>query len=360
MGSKTFNKTYMLARELGTGAFSVVKLGVNKASGETVAVKIVSKRKLSEEDLRALWTEIEILDSLNHPHIVKLYEVFEEGQEFYIVTELVQGGELFDRIVSKSHYTEKECRDLIKVMLSTLKYMHANNVVHRDLKPENLLLMSDSDDTNIKIADFGFAKKISDLQPQEVACGTPGYVAPEILRGDLYGAEVDIWSLGVITYVLLAGYPPFYDDDTRKLFRKIKEARYYFHEDYWSGVSADAIDMIRKMICLDQRERWTAAQLLHHPWMEAQDAVLASKDITSTIIEMKRYNARRKLKAAANTIITLNRMKKMALTTSLRRQSEQLSSKSASELAEKIKAGAAAEAEKANSLETTDLSQQTV
>jgi calcium/calmodulin-dependent protein kinase I len=107
----------MLARELGTGAFSVVKLGVNKASGETVAVKIVSKRKLSEEDLKALWTEIEILDSLNHPHIVKLYEVFEEGLEFYIVTELVQGGELFDRIVSKSHYTEKECRDLIKVCL---------------------------------------------------------------------------------------------------------------------------------------------------------------------------------------------------------------------------------------------------
>lgn len=305
-----------------------------------MAVKIVSKRKLSEDDLKALWTEIEILDSLNHPHIVKLYEVFEEGQEFYIVTELVQGGELFDRIVSKSHYTEKECRDLIKVLLSTLEYMHTNNVVHRDLKPENLLLMSDSDDTNIKIADFGFAKKISDLQAQEVACGTPGYVAPEILRGDLYGAEVDIWSLGVITYVLLAGYPPFYDDDTRKLFRKIKEARYYFHEDYWSGISPEAIDLIKRMICLDQKERWSASQLLNHPWILAQDEVLASKDITSTLVEMKRYNARRKLKAAANTIITLNRMKKMALTTSIRRKSEQVSGQSAKELSEKIKAGA--------------------
>ncbi|CAM9274260.1 unnamed protein product, partial [Ectocarpus fasciculatus] len=211
-------------------------------------------------------------------------------------------------IVSKSHYSEKECRDLVKVLLTTLEYMHGNNVVHRDLKPENLLLMSDSDDTNIKIADFGFAKKISDLQPQEVACGTPGYVAPEILRGDLYGAEVDIWSLGVITYVLLAGYPPFYDDDTRKLFRKIKEARYYFHEDYWSGISPEAIDMIKKMLCLDQKERWTAGQLLRHPWIEAQDEVLANKDLNSTLVEMKRYNARRKLKAAANTIITLNRM----------------------------------------------------
>lgn len=166
-----------------------------------------------------------------------------------------------------------------------------------------------------------------------MACGTPGYVAPEILRGDLYGAEVDIWSLGVITYVLLAGYPPFYDDDTRKLFRKIKEARYYFHEDYWSGISPEAIDMIKKMLCLDQKERWTAGQLLRHPWIEAQDEVLANKDLNSTLVEMKRYNARRKLKAAANTIITLNRMKKMALTTSIRRKSEAMVS--AKELAEK-------------------------
>lgn len=280
--------------------------------------------------------------------------MFEEGQEFYIVTELVQGGELFDRIVSKSHYTEKECRDLIKVLLVTLEYMHASNVVHRDLKPENLLLTSDSNDTNIKIADFGFAKKISDLQPQEVACGTPGYVAPEILRGDLYGAEVDIWSLGVITYVLLAGYPPFYDDDTRKLFRKIKEARYYFHEDYWSGISPEAIDLIKKMICLDQKERWTATQLLRHPWMEVQDDLLAGKDITSTLVEMKRFNARRKLKAAANTIITLNRMKKMALTTSIRRKSEQVSANSsAKEVADNIKAGVDAVA---NGTEVTDQS----
>jgi len=139
---KKFNKSYMLARELGSGAFSVVKLGVNKQTGENVAVKIVSKKKLSEEDLTALHCEIKILSILNHPHIIKLYEVFEEGTEFYIVTELVQGGELFDRIVSKSHYTEKEARDLVKMFLETMAYMHEANVVHRDLKPENLLLTS--------------------------------------------------------------------------------------------------------------------------------------------------------------------------------------------------------------------------
>ena len=125
------------------------------------------------------------------PH--RLYETFDEGTDFYIVTELVEGGELFDRIVSKAHYTEKEARDLIKSLLETLNYMHTVGVVHRDLKPENLLLCSESDDSDIKIADFGFAKRISELLPKETACGTPGYVAPEILRGDRYGAEVDIW-----------------------------------------------------------------------------------------------------------------------------------------------------------------------
>mmetsp|Transcript_6791 Transcript_6791/g.14531 ORF Transcript_6791/g.14531 Transcript_6791/m.14531 type:complete len:365 (+) Transcript_6791:34-1128(+) len=308
---KKFNKAYMLARELGSGAFSIVKLGVNKSTGENVAVKIVSKKKLSDEDLTALHCEIKILTGLDHPHIIKLFEVFEEGTEFYIVTELVQGGELFDRIVSKSHYTEKEARDLVKLFLETMAYMHEADVVHRDLKPENLLLTSEDDDADIKIADFGFAKKISELEQQEVACGTPGYVAPEILRGDPYGAEVDIWSMGVICYVLLAGYPPFYDEDQKKLFKKIKEAKYYFHEDYWSHISEEAMDLIRKMLCLDQAQRWTARQLLSHPWITAGDEVLEGRDITGSLTEMKRYNARRKLKAAADAVIMANRISRL-------------------------------------------------
>mmetsp|Transcript_16951 Transcript_16951/g.17014 ORF Transcript_16951/g.17014 Transcript_16951/m.17014 type:complete len:385 (+) Transcript_16951:129-1283(+) len=311
LSTRKFHRTYMLARELGTGAFSVVKLAINKTSGESVAVKIVDKKKLSEEDLESLAMEIQILDILDHPHIIKLLEVFEENGEFFIVTELVQGGELFDRIVSKSHYTEKEARDLIKIFLETMKYMHAEGVVHRDLKPENLLLTSDENDSDVKIADFGFAKKIADLLPNEVACGTPGYVAPEILRGDAYGPEVDIWSMGVICYVLLAGYPPFYDEDQKKLFKKIKEGRYYFHEDYWSNVSEDAMDLIRKMLCVNQRERWTASQLLDHPWMSAGDDRLAAKSLTGAIVEMKRFNARRRFKSATDAVMIANRMKKL-------------------------------------------------
>ncbi len=150
-----------------------------------------------------------------------------------------------------------------------------------------------------------------DLSAKETACGTPGYVAPEILRGDKYGCEVDIWSLGVICYVLLAGYPPFYDEDQKRLFKKIKEGRYHFHEDYWSNTSPEAIDLIQNMLCVDQTKRWTAVQLLQHPWITLGDEKLAHKDLTNSITVMKRFNAKRRLKAAADAVILANRMKNM-------------------------------------------------
>jgi len=311
MKTKTFAQTYNVGRELGSGAFSTVLLATHVDTSLETAVKVVSKTKLSDDDYASLMTEIHILSALDHPHIIKLYETFDEGSEFYIVTELVEGGELFDRIVKKAHYNEKEARDLIKSLLETLKYMHGSGIVHRDLKPENLLLTSDADDAEVKIADFGFAKKVRDLLPKETACGTPGYVAPEILRGDRYNCEVDIWSLGVICYVLLAGYPPFYDEDQRRLFKKIKEGRYYFHEDYWGSTSQEAIDLIRKMLCVDQSKRWSAEQLLNHEWIKMGDETLEGKDLTNSIAVMRKFNARRRLKAAADAIIMTNRMNRM-------------------------------------------------
>jgi len=317
--NRKFSEAYMLARELGSGAFSVVKLGVNLETGQKTAVKVVPKKKLSEEDYASLLMEIEILSLLDHPHIIRLIETFDEGDNFFIVTDLVEGGELFDRIVSKAHYTEKEARDLIKSLLETLDYMHKIGVVHRDLKPENLLLCSETDDSDIKIADFGFAKRVSDLLPKETACGTPGYVAPEILRGDSYGAEVDIWSMGVICYVLLAGYPPFYDEDQKRLFKKIKEGRYHFHEDYWGNTSPNAINLIQMMLCVDQKKRWTAAQLLQHPWIIEGGEELAKRDLTSSVTVMRKFNARRRLKSAADAVILANRMQKMMGSLGLRR-----------------------------------------
>lgn len=217
---------------------------------------------------------------------------------------------MFDRIVSKTHYTEKEARDLIKLFLETMAYMHEAGIVHRDLKPENLLLTSTDNDADIKVCDFGFAKRVADLSPDETACGTPGYVAPEILRGDSYGCEVDIWSMGVICYVLLSGYPPFYDDDQRKLFKKIKDGRYYFHDEYWSSISKDAMDLIRKMLCVNQKERWSARQLLRHRWMIALDSQLSSRSLAQSIAVMKKFNIRRRFKAAADAVIVSNCMAK--------------------------------------------------
>ena len=144
-----------------------------------------------------------------------------------------------------------------------------------------------------------------------MACGTPGYVAPEILRGDRYGGEVDVWSIGVITYILLAGYPPFYDDDQKRLFRKIKEGRFHFHEEHWANASPESMDMIKCMLCVSQKDRWTAKRLLQHPWMGVNDQVLEVKSLQGVITTMKKFNARRRLKAAAEAIIMANRMKKL-------------------------------------------------
>jgi serine/threonine protein kinase len=169
----------------------------------------------------------------------------------------------------------------------------------------------ETDDTDIKIADFGFAKRVKELSPKETACGTPGYVAPEILRGDKYGAEVDVWSMGVICYVLLAGYPPFYDEDQKRLFKKIKEGRYHFHEDYWGNTSPEAIHMIQQMLCVDQSKRWTAEQLLSHPWIVMGDETLQAKDLQQSIVVLRKFNARRRLKSAADAVILANRMQKL-------------------------------------------------
>ena len=190
--SKSFQDVYTVGRDLGSGTKSVVKLATHKIHNKKVAAKIVSKKKLTEEELAALMTEISILFELDHPHIIMCYETFDEGEDFFIITELVAGGELYDRIVAKTRYTEKEARDLIKLFLEAVAYMHQNGIVHRDLRSENMLLTSDTDDADFKLTGFKFAKKVIELLPNETACGTPGYVAPEILRGDQYGCEADI------------------------------------------------------------------------------------------------------------------------------------------------------------------------
>mmetsp|Transcript_87845 Transcript_87845/g.250283 ORF Transcript_87845/g.250283 Transcript_87845/m.250283 type:complete len:278 (-) Transcript_87845:401-1234(-) len=178
---------------------------------------------------------------------------------FYMVMELCVGGEMFDRIVKKSMYTEDEARKCVAQMADALEYCHGQGIVHRDIKPENLLYARPDPDETVKIADFGLAHLLKKDEHLKTACGTPGYVAPEVLTGEGYGTEVDMWSIGVVVYILLCGYPPFYDDSTAILFNMIKKGEYDFNPQYWDAVSDSAKDFISQLLCVDPTARLSAS-----------------------------------------------------------------------------------------------------
>lgn len=281
----------------------------DKATGDTYAVKVVTKSKLTKEDEIALKDEIDVLRELKHRHIIRLYDVFEEPSYYYLVTEQMRGGELFDRIVSKSFYNEKEARDVCKILFEAIAYCHSKSIAHRDLKPENLLLRSEDNDSDIKIADFGFAKKVLTPNSLTTQCGTPGYVAPEILEGVPYDTKSDMWSLGVIIYILLGGYPPFIEPNQRELFRKIRKGQYEFHDEYWGGVSKDAKDLISSLLTVSPSKRLTADEAMRHRWMMSSDEVLANQDLGTNLGELRKYNAKRKFKAAVNAVSAFKKWK---------------------------------------------------
>jgi serine/threonine protein kinase len=307
-GKKTFDGEYARGKTLGEGAFSVVIEATKKGTSESFAVKVVTKSKLTKEDEIALKDEIQVLKELQHQHIIRLYDVYEEKDFWYLVTEKMMGGELFDRIVSKSFYNEKEARDVCKILFEAIGYCHSHSVAHRDLKPENLLLRSEENDSEIKIADFGFAKKVLTPNSLTTQCGTPGYVAPEILEGVPYDMKSDMWSLGVIVYILLGGYPPFIEQNQRELFRKIRKGQYEFHEEYWGSVSADAKDLISCLLTVNPSKRLSAEEALKHKWMMQDASVLAGQNLDGNLAELRKYNAKRKFKAAVNAVILANKV----------------------------------------------------
>ena len=304
----TFGETYELGDVIGEGAFSVVRVAKHRKTRVMAAVKCIGKQGLPADDEAALKQEVEILQNMEHPNILKCYGFFDEADSYYLVMEYMKGGELFDRIVKKTFYNEKEARDLVYILLSTIKYCHDRNVVHRDLKPENLLLTSPDDDANVKIADFGFAVRSNGYMALTTQCGTPGYVAPEILSTQPYGKAVDMWSIGVITYILLGGYPPFHDDNQKNLFKKIKNAEYEFHPEYWDAVSEEAKDLIRRLLKINPLERYTANEALQHPWIIEDAEILAKRNLDSSLAEFRKFHATRKFKAAAKAIMAANRM----------------------------------------------------
>ncbi|XP_058795223.1 calcium/calmodulin-dependent protein kinase type 1-like isoform X2 [Phymastichus coffea] len=305
---------YVLKEQLGTGAFSEVRLAESKdRPGMMYAVKIIDKKALKgKED--SLENEIKVLRRLTHPNIVQLLETFEDKHKVYLVMELVTGGELFDRIVAKGSYTERDASSLIRQVLEAVDYMHEQGVVHRDLKPENLLYYSPDEDSKIMISDFGLSK-MEDSGIMATACGTPGYVAPEVLAQKPYGKAVDVWSIGVISYILLCGYPPFYDENDANLFAQILKGEYEFDSPYWDDISDSAKDFISRLMCVDVEKRYTCKQALGHPWISGNAA--SNKNIHGTVSEQLKKNfAKSRWKQAYHATTVIRQMQRLALNSS--------------------------------------------
>ncbi|XP_021235978.1 calcium/calmodulin-dependent protein kinase type IV isoform X2 [Numida meleagris] len=348
----TLTQYFDLESELGRGATSIVYRCRQKGTQKPYAIKKLKKtqikvwtRNISQSsahtlvercgfletsiDKKIVRTEIGVLLRLSHPNIIKLKEIFETPTDISLVLELVTGGELFDRIVEKGYYSERDAADAVKQILEAVacpslatqkvaicprsvffhycKYLHANGIVHRDLKPENLLYATPAPDAPLKIADFGLSKIVEDQVTMKTVCGTPGYCAPEILRGCAYGPEVDMWSLGIITYILLCGFEPFYDErGDQYIYKRTLNCEYDFVSPWWDDVSLNAKDLVKKLIVLDPKKRLTTLQALQHPWVTGKAANFAHMDNAQK--KLQEFNARRKLKAAVKAVVASTRL----------------------------------------------------
>jgi len=252
--------------------------------------------------------EAEIMHSIEHKHIVQLEEIYDTPKNLYLVLELLTGGELFERIVEKGQYSEKDAANLLREVIEAIDYLHKHKIVHRDMKPENLIYDSNEEGAIIKITDFGLAKQLNKTgEKMNTACGTPGFVAPEILRNKAYTDKVDLWSTGVILYILLCGFPPFYDESTAKLYGKIKRGEYDFPDPYWTDISSEAKDLVKKMLTVDPKKRYSTKQVLEHAWMGKNGA--SDKPLGSAFAEkLATYNARRKFRRGIQLIIAVDRL----------------------------------------------------
>jgi len=283
VNTKNFEDCYQIGKVLGYGSFSVVYLGVNKQSGDCVAVKIMQKALLSHTQLERAYAEIEILSTIKHEHIVNLIEYFDSNEYLFMVLELCTGGELFDKLAEAEGLqglSEAFCRQILTQTGSAVYHLHRKGMVHRDLKPENLLFRNPGEDSDIALADFGFAKRITEGETLTTPCGTPGYVAPEIANSESYKKSVDMWSLGVVMYTLLCGFPPFYSEDDDVLLELIAEGAFSFPSPYWDTISQPAKDLVKWLLEKDPVKRCTAEQFLNHPWFKAHST---SMDIDSSM-----------------------------------------------------------------------------
>ncbi|XP_076296511.1 calcium/calmodulin-dependent protein kinase II isoform X23 [Lasioglossum baleicum] len=303
-----FSDNYDLKEELGKGAFSVVRRCVQKSTGHEFAAKIINTKKLTARDFQKLEREARICRKLQHTNIVRLHDSIQEENCHYLVFDLVTGGELFEDIVAREFYSEADASHCIQQILESVQHCHHNGVVHRDLKPENLLLASKAKGAVVKLADFGLAIEVQgDAQAWFGFAGTPGYLSPEVLKKEPYGKPVDIWACGVILYILLVGYPPFWDEDQHRLYAQIRAGSYDYPSPEWDTVTPEAKNLINQMLTVNPSKRITASEALKHPWICQRERVASVVHRQETVECLKKFNARRKLKVAILTTMLATR-----------------------------------------------------
>ncbi|XP_076910927.1 calcium-dependent protein kinase 29-like [Bidens hawaiensis] len=300
-------ETYHIGKELGRGQFGVTYLCTEKANGLNYACKSIPKKKLvTIKEMDDMRREIMLLQHLTgQPNIVEFKGAYEDETRVHLVMELCSGGELFDRIIKRGSYSEKEAAKIGRQIVNVVHACHFMGVMHRDLKPENFLMVSQDEDAPLKATDFGLSVFIEEGKSYSEIVGSPYYVAPEVLRRR-YGKEIDVWSAGVILYILLSGVPPFWGENERSIFKAILEGSLDLHSPPWSSISPSAKDLISKMLTRNPKKRITADKALEHPWLKEDGEASESPMDSAVLIRMKQFRAMNKLKKLAMKVIAEN------------------------------------------------------
>ncbi|KAL4505982.1 hypothetical protein ABPG72_013743 [Tetrahymena utriculariae] len=307
--SPAIEDVYTFDKVLGEGSFGIVKRAIKKDTGEAFAVKMIKKENLESDDMNALQQEVEILTEIDHPNVVKLYEIYEDDAYFYMVLELMTGGELFQRIVEADHFSERQAAETIKPVVDALHYCHALNIAHRDLKPENLLYATKEPGAVIKISDFGLARFVGE-NTMTTMCGTPGYVAPDIILGQGYDKTIDYWSVGVILYIMLCGFPPFYSENNDELFELIVQGKFEFPSPAWDSISNEAKDLIKGLLTVDPKKRFNYEKISAHPWLNGKSSDTSIPDIQKKIKNFSASKQFKKIKIVLQAVSKLNKNQK--------------------------------------------------
>jgi serine/threonine protein kinase len=295
---RVFEDDYSIDRRLRSGSYGTVYTTRHKKTNEEFAVKVIDRAKLKEKDDTATFREIGIMkDLIDVKNIVRLVDVYITQNTFQIVQFYAKGGDVFDRLAKRVSYSEMDARVLSAILMKTMRDMHARKICHRDMKPENLLLKNLHDDSSILLADFGFAKYVPE-EGLKTRCGTPAFVAPEIIVGKPYNTQADMWSVGCLIFMLIGGYPPFQDETHRGLFRKIRGSNFTFHASYWKNVSMQSKQLITNLLTVDPTDRLDASKSLSMPWFQERDEHLSNRDLYGSIKEIKKFNARRTFRSA--------------------------------------------------------------